>query len=363
MKKIFISYNRESKESAKKLAESLASMRFDAWYDHELSGGQVWWNEILQSIRNCDVFIFLLSVDSLNSEACKREWGYAEALGKCILPVLIDKEVNLNLLPPALAQQQFVDATQEEVTYTISLVASLNTLNSPILPDPLPSEPEAPVSYLGELGLMVGQSELLDQKDQNHILLTIRRSIEKKQYLAESKIILERLIERTDCLLITGKEANQLLNRIQSLEVDTVKTTDKVTQQSDEEVNAVKDTKHLLNTKPDLQITSPKKLELDNTNLKQNEVSDTAVKVKRTENHDKAELPLQNNELFDDKTISQKPKRSSVWRTSGFLLLTMVFAIVSYLILDYIGLPFLAGFIALSLWVFTVSIFLMLKDL
>lgn len=53
--------------------------------DQELSGGQVWWAQILEWIRACDVFLCTLAPESLASEACRCELAYAVALGKPIL--------------------------------------------------------------------------------------------------------------------------------------------------------------------------------------------------------------------------------------------------------------------------------------
>ncbi len=47
------------------------------WLDEELSGGQVWWDEILAKIRECEALLFLVSPSSVESEACLLELHYA----------------------------------------------------------------------------------------------------------------------------------------------------------------------------------------------------------------------------------------------------------------------------------------------
>ena len=85
MANVFISYNRQSESTVRTLAEDIKQLGKTVWFDQELSGGQAWWDQILAEIRNCDVFVFVLTTESLNSEACKREYKYAGALGKTIL--------------------------------------------------------------------------------------------------------------------------------------------------------------------------------------------------------------------------------------------------------------------------------------
>ena len=55
MANIFISYNRDSKSIAKTLIEDIQKLGHTVWFDQKLSGGQVWWDKILESIRECDV--------------------------------------------------------------------------------------------------------------------------------------------------------------------------------------------------------------------------------------------------------------------------------------------------------------------
>ena len=79
------------------------------WQDQQIIGGQTWWDHILDQIRRCDVFVAALSRAALDSLACRREWEYAAALGKPVLPVLVAENVSTAQLPPVLAEKQYVD--------------------------------------------------------------------------------------------------------------------------------------------------------------------------------------------------------------------------------------------------------------
>ncbi len=78
MSRIFISYDRENRTLAASLANDIRSLGRTVWHDEELSGGQAWWDQILEQVRTCDVFVFVLSQRALDSVACTREYEYAE---------------------------------------------------------------------------------------------------------------------------------------------------------------------------------------------------------------------------------------------------------------------------------------------
>jgi TIR domain len=109
MSRIFISYGKENQEIVTSVVEDLESLSHQVWFDRDLTRGQAWWNQILAEIRQCDVFVFALSPESLDSYACKLEFEYANALGKSILPIVVGEGVSAGLLPPALSKVQFVD--------------------------------------------------------------------------------------------------------------------------------------------------------------------------------------------------------------------------------------------------------------
>jgi hypothetical protein len=83
MARLFISYSRSNQAHAKLLAGDLEDLSHSVWLDVELAGGQIWWDQILQEIRGCDVFVLVMSKASVvDSLACKREYQYAADLQK-----------------------------------------------------------------------------------------------------------------------------------------------------------------------------------------------------------------------------------------------------------------------------------------
>ncbi|HVO92687.1 MAG TPA: toll/interleukin-1 receptor domain-containing protein, partial [Terriglobales bacterium] len=150
--KVFLSYSRADAAVAATIGEDVRQMGHAVWYDREVTGGQSWWNAILGQIRDCDLFIFVLTPHSLDSQACRCEYSYASALRKRILPVLCQDGVKINLLPPELSVIQFVDYRGQDKQAAFALVKSLQDVPQAVpLPNPLPAEPPVPLSYLGDL--------------------------------------------------------------------------------------------------------------------------------------------------------------------------------------------------------------------
>ena len=158
MAEIFVSYGRKSETAVGEVVNILRALGNDVWQDQDQDGGMPWWDGILERIRNCDVFVFALTPQAMNTLACAREFEYAHALGKPVLPLLLANGVSLNLLPEELTRFQYLDCRVLDSLSTAKLAKALATLPEPgPLPSPLPPQPEVPVTYLGrETGSCAG---------------------------------------------------------------------------------------------------------------------------------------------------------------------------------------------------------------
>ena len=67
MTSIFISYNRGSVAAVESLARDLAAMGHSVWYDQALTGGQRWWDNILDKLRMSAVFMPILTPEALDA--------------------------------------------------------------------------------------------------------------------------------------------------------------------------------------------------------------------------------------------------------------------------------------------------------
>lgn len=208
----FISYNRHSKAAAKNLAEDIKNLGHDIWLDEELTGGQVWWDQILERIRECNVFVFVLDPASLNSQACTLEYCYAADLGKPILPVLVSEGVSINLLPSALSQIQIVDYRNPDRQAVFCLARAIDSVpTAPPLPDPLPPPPDVPISYLGSLAQKVDASTFLKYEDQAAILIGLKKGLQESETEKDARVLLQRLRKRHDLFAIFSEEIDELL--------------------------------------------------------------------------------------------------------------------------------------------------------
>lgn len=165
MSQIFISYSSKNRASVEALANDLETLGHEIWFDKELSGGQSWWDQILHGIRDCDLFVFALTPQALDSHPCKLEYTYATALNKLVLPVQL-VATSTNLLPPELSVLEFVDYRHRDANAVLKLSRAFATLPAPrALPSPLPTPPDPPLSPLAPLMTQIDNPDLtLDQQ-------------------------------------------------------------------------------------------------------------------------------------------------------------------------------------------------------
>ena len=175
---VFISYAREDGEAARRIAEALRAFGVEVWFDlSELRGGDAWDVKIRKQIRECTLFIPVVSANTqLREEGYfRREWRMAVdrthdmAENRAfIVPVLIDdtKESAANVpeqflkahctrLPGGEPTPQFV----EQVKRLLSGPRSADTTAKPVMRASLPSpvastKPKFPIMTVG-LGVAV----------------------------------------------------------------------------------------------------------------------------------------------------------------------------------------------------------------
>lgn len=201
MRKVFVSYSRNNLDVVSQLVEDLQAVGMTTWHDQTLTGGQRWWDNILANIRDCEIFIFALSPESWESEACRSELSYVCGLGKPILPVLVADGINLNLLSAPLHEIQVTDYRSRDKGAAFALLKALNaTPACGPLPEPLPPPPAVPVSYLGTLKERIDFNGTLGAQEQNLLFLELEEAMEEGRSPAEVKELLLSLKRRDDLL-------------------------------------------------------------------------------------------------------------------------------------------------------------------
>jgi hypothetical protein len=209
-RQVFISYSRSDAERVDALAEGLRQLRYDAWMDEELTGGQAWWDTVLSQIRASGAVLVALSPAALESIAVRREYEYAHAVGRSLLPVVVDR-VQLETLPSLLAPLQVVDYCQPDTKSAFALAAALAVLPTPRgLPQPLPEPPPIPISYLS--GLMErSQAATLSMDDQLALVARLKDALGRASERKAAEEVLRSLQDRNDLYQVSAREIESLL--------------------------------------------------------------------------------------------------------------------------------------------------------
>jgi serine/threonine kinase PknH len=211
---LFVSYSSQDRSAIEPLTTALRRARQQVWFDDELGGGEAWWNQILEQIRSCEVFIVALSNHSLESKPCQAELRYAKALQRPILPVRIGPVDSMRANP--LAALQVIDYQNPTVDAGIQLVTAVHALagQPPPLPSPLPDEPPVPFAYLMRLSTTLAEQDL-DPRQQTHLLTELKSGLEEDgdDPTARNDIarLLRMLRDRTDVTYRTRTEIDNLL--------------------------------------------------------------------------------------------------------------------------------------------------------
>lgn len=212
MSYVFVSYSRENQAAVRTLAQDIGGWGHRVWLDENLTGGRAWWDQILAVIRECDVFVFALSPDSLASPACKLEHEYARALGKSVVPVVVTDGVFASLVPSDLAKIQHVDYRRPDKQSAIGVLKALSGLPTSMPPpDPLPCPPAPPLSYLGELGQRIERADALTFNEQAALLVRLKEGLQQVGQQEEAHQLLVRLRKRPDTYARIDNEIEALL--------------------------------------------------------------------------------------------------------------------------------------------------------
>lgn len=171
---LFASYSSIDRDRIATVLADLRALGHDVWLDEQLSGGQLWWDEILGHIRTCDAFLFLVTPASVASEACLAELGYAQDLGRTVIPIELEA-MNAALLPSALGQHQLVSYTEGSRAELMALSRALGRLaDGRPLPDPLPPPPPLPGGYFSTLRDQITTADALTLEQQLGVLHRLR---------------------------------------------------------------------------------------------------------------------------------------------------------------------------------------------
>ena len=164
--KVFVSYSKLDGVAVQSLVDDLKSAGQKVWVDKNLVGGVAWWAEILEQIRDCELFVCATSDNSLNSKPCQAERSYATALGISVLPVQIADVLSYRI--DAVFSLQSVDYREMSSDRSAALWSALNsqTGERTALPESLPEPPPIPYEYLMTMSAAIRDKPALSPSEQ-----------------------------------------------------------------------------------------------------------------------------------------------------------------------------------------------------
>jgi len=122
---VFLSYSTQDEAWASEFEDDLKNEGLKTFLaSRSIKAGDDWDEEIWTAIRQCNLFVALLTNSAIKSKWCLLEAGAARGLGKVVVPVL--RHISKSDLPDALKQFQAREAQSREQQR--QLVSELNTL-------------------------------------------------------------------------------------------------------------------------------------------------------------------------------------------------------------------------------------------
>jgi len=113
----FLSHAHEDRLVARKLADELKKIAISAFVAHEdIKLGDEWESALLERIKNCELFIAILSENFHQADYTDQEVGIAHGLGKIILPLSVDKTMPYGFLTKFQAKKISPEIDGDEVS-------------------------------------------------------------------------------------------------------------------------------------------------------------------------------------------------------------------------------------------------------
>ena len=199
MAHVFISYSKENRDYARKLADYLLTQGFDIWIDDRIDFGTNWEREIFKAIDGCDAFIVIMTSESYQSDWVQRERFYADKLGKQAFPLLLEGEVF-----PFYAIIQYYDVRGNMLPGTKFLkrlakfVQRRGSLGHDVTAIPQLQEP--PSIVLDEFSLT--ETDTSNGKQSGNL---IAKDIEQTAYTSDDVLSVQMLIDDGDRLMSADK--------------------------------------------------------------------------------------------------------------------------------------------------------------
>lgn len=128
--RIFISYAHIDIWQIQQLAAILRDAQHEVWFDPDLKPGEEWKKRLADEIASCDVLLYALSNESVESEWCQWELEQAIQQKKRIMPVIVRPKTPV---PQMLSHIQYIDFSRGPTPELVQrLLAGLESLSAVI---------------------------------------------------------------------------------------------------------------------------------------------------------------------------------------------------------------------------------------
>src|SRR5881396_2856454 len=111
---LFISYSRRDQSFVRLLELSMEAKRRTAWVDwHSIPPTASWRDEVRAAIDAAQLFVFVVTPDSIDSRVCREELAHAVSRGKRVIP-LLHRDVDSRRAPAAVASRNWIFCREED---------------------------------------------------------------------------------------------------------------------------------------------------------------------------------------------------------------------------------------------------------
>jgi len=202
MTRLFISYSSKNRKLIEHLVALLTKAGYEVTYDGQIYDGQ-WWPKILDDIRKCDIFLYVVTPEYLDSYPCDLEYQYAKKLDRPMCPTRLTA-LDFGRMPTHIVEDQVSDLSNLDFnnqSLPVKLIRTLNelALKPKPLPNPLPAEPPVPISKLNDVIERISDwNTPLKPPEQKTLLDEIRPLLYRKESRANARYALERYRKRAE---------------------------------------------------------------------------------------------------------------------------------------------------------------------
>jgi hypothetical protein len=217
---LFFSYSRVQKDEIADIVHA-STVYHTCWYDKKIGAGDEWWTEILSQIRNCDIFVFVLSKESTESKACEAELTYADNLGKHIIALQVDDQ-DVIFMPHLLKDNNITSYKPTDTGRETALAIILKNINDNLdeykknwkNPSTVP-EPPIPKSELDIVYTAMTLKESLTYEEQRDLLFKFEKLVDKEEEKPETiATALKDFKKRDETTAFIAKKIDELLKII-----------------------------------------------------------------------------------------------------------------------------------------------------